>query len=1041
MKGLELGVLGGLSMALEGAPLGEVRHAKAKALLCFLAVSGGVHARAALAGLLWSELPEDDARANLRVTLMELRRALPDYLAVDRQTVAFSRTHPYSLDLEGFLADLDGYDAEPRTERLKRAVARYRGDFLEGFYVHDAPLFEEWVAGQRERLRGLVLGALHTLATFYAEGEDYLTATDYLTRLLNLDPWREAAHRDLMELLALSGRPEAALAQFKTLRGVLREALGLEPGPETASLAERIRNGEFRSEAPAPTRHNLPRPLTPLLGREAQLGLLTRQLGDPDTRLVTLAGPGGVGKTRLGLELAWGLRGAFGDGVYLVSLAPVADAASVVTTVARTLGLRETAGEPPEHLLRAFLRDRQVLLLLDNFEHVLGAAPAVAELLAACPGLKVVVTSRTPLRLRGEREAVVPPLRVPDPPVGAAPRPSGRHPPEAGEGGRADPTGLLGYASVQLFAERTQAIREDFVLDSDNAPAVAELCRRLDGLPLALELAAARGKLWSPQEILARLGDRLDLLDRGAVDLPARHRSLRATLAWSYDLLTPQEQRLFRRLGVTVGGCDLSLAAALWRAGAGAARGSDDELEVFELLDALAAQSLLRRDEGVGELRVTLLETVKTFSAEKLAEDPAEADASREALAAHLAARLDDLIPELRNGEKGAMRAVARELGNLRAAWLWAAAQRRRALMRPTPLFDFFVSSGRYREGIRLFAEAADLLGHDGDAEMAGRLYGSLAWLHFKIGDIGGATGAAERSVSALRRLGRPELTAVALETLAGILYGSGAYTDAERTHLEALELYQRLGLQENYVRCLSNLGLVADAQGNYPEALRLHRQMYDWYASLARAPVHTGTTLSLTLIGGVYRRMGDVAASRGVLEEAYALSRDLEDIDARVCAAYDLGLTRLALGDAGRAVVLLGEALERALTAGDALQVARAHVGLAQAVQSTDVQGAAAHLHEALVAVNDTGLMPELLHCLLGVAELWRSLARHDEADVLFALVRDHPAGRAYDRRRAGRQLEAAGAFPDVAREVPDLDGLSQATLARLGELIGAGG
>lgn len=456
MKELELELLGGLRLTLGGGPLAGVRYAKAKALLCYLAVTRRAHTRAALSGLLWSELPDEDARANLRVMLAQLRRSVPDHLLVDREAVALNRESPYRLDVEDFLENLRGYEAEPHIARLQGAAELYRGDFLEGFYVQGAPLFEEWVAGQRERLKHLALGALHALATYYTEARDYTAATDYLTRLLTLDPWREEAHRDLMRLLALSGQPGAALAQFENCRRVLAEALGVEPGLETAALADQIRRGELEAQPPPSARHNLPRPLTPLLGREEKLEQLSEQLANPDRRLLTLLGPGGVGKTRLALELAWTLREGFADGVHFVPLAPVADPRLVAATVAHSLGLRETGGGSLDSRLRTFLGDKQLLLVLDNFEHVLAAAPTVAELLAGCPQLKVVVTSRTPLHLRGEREAVVPPLPVPE--LGGPPHQAAvRQPSWEPHATEVDPDGfaaLLSYPSVTLFGQR-----------------------------------------------------------------------------------------------------------------------------------------------------------------------------------------------------------------------------------------------------------------------------------------------------------------------------------------------------------------------------------------------------------------------------------------------------------------------------------------------------------------------------------------------------------------------------------------------------------
>jgi predicted ATPase len=395
------------------------------------------------------------------------------------------------------------------------------------------------------------------------------------------------------------------------------------------------------------SRDNLPKQPNSLVGRAAAVEQLVQVLRLEDVRLVTLMGPAGVGKTRLGLAVAGELPNEFAHGVFLVALAPISDPALVLPAIAHTLGLRESLVQSIEEGLSGYLRDRQILLLLDNFEQVLAAGGAVANLLATCPRIKVLVTSRAPLRLSGEREYVVPPLSLPDM--------DGREPPSA----------LSQCPSVQLFIDRAVAVRGDFTLTEHSASAVAKICTRLDGLPLAIELAAARVRIFPPEALLARLEHRLSLLTGGPRDLPTRQQTLRDAIGWSYDLLSPAERRLFRRLAVFVGGWTLEAAELI-------CNGANDlGLEVLDGLSSLAEQSLLTRAEvPAGTVRFGMLETVREFAVELLALDEDAKALQRR----HAEAQRDefwDVNPDI----GASVRTTETELGNLRAAMDWAQAE------------------------------------------------------------------------------------------------------------------------------------------------------------------------------------------------------------------------------------------------------------------------------------------------------------------------------------------------------------------------------
>src|SRR6266567_5753277 len=350
---------------------------------------------------------------------------------------------------------------------------------------------------------------------------------------------------------------------------------------------------------------SLPAPLTPLVGREQEIAAVCALLWRPEVRLVTLTGTGGVGKTRLALGVAAAVNADFADGICFVALAPLIDPGLVLSTIAQALGVQEQGSRPLLEGLQDHLREKQLLLLLDNFEQVVSAAPVVAELLVAAPRLRVLVTSRTSLHLSGEHEFVVPPLALPD---------LRNLPP---------PDRLRQYGAIRLFVARAQAAHSAFVMTGENATAIAAICQQVDGLPLAIELAAGRSKLFAPQALLSRLRNRLKLLVGGAQDLPLRQQTLRGTIAWSYDLLGQDEKTLFRRLAVFVGGCTLEAAEAVCIAQ------GDLLIDVLEAVAALVDKSLLRQEtQADGQPRLLMLETIREYALERLAAS-GEAEAVR----------------------------------------------------------------------------------------------------------------------------------------------------------------------------------------------------------------------------------------------------------------------------------------------------------------------------------------------------------------------------------------------------------------------------
>lgn len=951
---MELRTLG--TLALDGT---DLRRHKPLLLLVYLALEGPQE-RSHLAQLFWPVAPQPPQR--LRSTLELLRSGAPGTTERAGSKIMTS-VRCDATDLQVALED----------GNLERCVALYEGAFLEGLAAGRLGLeLEEWVFATREKLAEYVRHALLRLADRSRS-----------------DP-KQAAHYAKQAYLLVG----AALPSPAQLRQILK-ALHAADDP-LAAMVERDANDTPPSisessdldgnPGKASSRHNLTTPLTTLLGRGTHLLDLERRLASPDVRLLTLTGMGGVGKTRLAVELAWRQQ-HFYDAVYFISLVATYDPDEVLSVIVQTLELEMVTGRALRDVLVVGLQGKDVLLVLDNFEQVLGAAPAVADLLARCRRLKIVVTSRSSLRLRGENEIVVPPL--PTPPATNTEDPLGNSDARA-------------YASVTLFCTRVAEVTGRDVFTNRELAAIGDICRRVDGLPLAIELAASRAKLLSFTEILNRLGRGLDLLSQGALDLPERHHSLRSTLAWSYGLLTEDEKRLFRLLGVTSGGCDLNLATALWSGATLVTELNEDkEFQVLELFSSLLDKSLtVRSVDSKGDLMMTMLETVQRYAAEMLALDAGELRSNLEMMFVHLEGRFDGLRERVRNSDPGALAEVSDTLGNIRVAWLWAVTEGQQANILQVVMFDFFTVTGRYQDGSRLFSEVIGHLGDRGDAETKGRLYGSAAWFNYRLGDIEKAKHAAEACVVVIRQIENAEVLGVALETYGGILYGAGDYAHARVTYEEAFSIYLASSTLDKHLLILGSLGLIASAEGNYDLAIALFKQQLE--ADGRQGKERSGDE-TLSYLGETHRLMGDLQASMLAVQESYTRSHANLDSIPRIIAAYQLGMTLLALGDIARAETLLGEALQDAQSGHVAEFVIRAHLGLARtAAARGTTEHVSEHLLEALLTVKDTGLRPVALSCLLTIAELRLLVGLENQAATFLQVVREDAAAHAYDRGQA---------------------------------------
>jgi predicted ATPase/class 3 adenylate cyclase len=596
-------------------------------------------------------------------------------------------------------------------------------------------------------------------------------------------------------------------------------------------------------------RTNIPLQATPFVGRGRELAALTDLLRRDDVRLVTLTGPGGIGKTRLSLQVTAGLLDAFEHGAFFVELAPITDSDLVTTTIASTLGMSESGDEPLLENLMRYLHKKQMLLVIDNFEHVIDAAPVVGELLAGAPNLKIMTTSRELLRVYGEHDYPVPPLGLP-------------------EESRQQTVGVVSQSeAVSLFVQRAKAAQAGFQITEENALVLAEICTRLEGLPLAIELAAARVRLFEPEALLARLSDSLKTLTGGARNLPHRQQTIRNTLEWSYDLLDSDEQALFERLGVFQGGRSIEATEAVC--------GPDLAIDVWDGLESLLNKSLLRREKGPqGEARFVMLETIHAYASERL-EDSHEADELRKRHAAYFVTMAERASTKLTGHEQSVwMNRLTQDYDNLRKAmdWTLGGGDLQAGLRLVVALGPYWKYKSRWQEGQRWLQLALDSA-DQAPASVQGQLY-----------------------------------------TLAGFM--AWALHDSEeskRLHEKALVIERKLENHSEVARVLIQLGLVSGDLSEIrletsQEGLALAREIGD----------KDGIALGLNVLGEIYRIQGDYPAAKQVYEECLPITREIGDQLREVMIISDLGLVAFNLDDFEQARARGIEAYKLALEIGD---------------------------------------------------------------------------------------------------------------------------
>jgi predicted ATPase/DNA-binding SARP family transcriptional activator len=973
MPPLQLSLLGAFRLRLDETQVTYFYSTKVQALLAYLAIEADrPHTRSALSGLLWPESSQIDANRSLRQALFQLNRIVDNprtrVIAASRQTVQFRAGGNAWLDIDEFRSCLG-------MGELDRAVDLYRGPFLEGISVADAADFEAWARAVGDRLHLQVVDALDQLCQRAFERGDYAGMQEYALRALAHAPWRERSHRALMLALAQQGQRSAALAQYVRCRRILEEELSAAPEPETVELYERIRSGNLsqpgRADAirvtpPSPRSLSAPIPLTPLVGRESQLTQILAHLVDPHCRLLTLVGLGGVGKTRLALEavkeLSRTAAGAatFPDGIWFAPLLEAKTTDGAVGVVAQTLGIPLYGDRTIVDQVLSYLRHKTLLLVLDNVEHLPGAAEPISALLDAAPGVKVLVTSQEALNLWDEWFFPVKGLAAPPPDV-------------------TDPDVLTHSPSVALFALNARRRHPDFVLTNE-IETVARICRLVAGMPLAIELAASWLTRLSCAQIADQIAADLDFLTTAAARIPERHRSIRAALDMTWALLSAAEQDALRRLSIFNGSFDPQAAEAV----AGVS---------LSFLSRLLEKTLL---QSAAE-RYQMHDMVRRYAEEKLGKRPQEQvetlDRHSDFYLNFIAGRQEGIFQSSR---KETMVEVAREFENVLSAWQWAADHGRFAQINQAQesLFAVCLNRGRYLEGAASFARLVqavqdETLPQASDAEIEpifGRALARQGFFAVSSGDMEAGLDRLRQALSIARRHGRPADMAFCLTFLGEFEGWMGNFDSARQRLTESIEINESIGDRLGGGFALYRLGELTHSVGDFEQA----REILQRCVAISRQ-IGSQDALGYALdqLGYSHVLVGDLAGAEAAYKESLMHFTEMGNELGIALASTGLGITAWARGEADLAVAVewVTKSIARVRKVGHPIHLVTtlSVMGLILNDQG-DFAQARSFLEEGLTSARQVSFRRGIITCLNGLAEVNWAQGQLAEAQALLA-------------------------------------------------------
>jgi predicted ATPase/DNA-binding SARP family transcriptional activator len=868
---LEVSLLGKFEVLLKGEPV-EIPSRPAQSLLSYLILNAGVaHRREKLAGLLWPDSEETNARSNLRHALWRLRKAIGDqYFDSDKVAICFISGSDYQLDVDFLKHQLDEVGT---SDDLIPIISTYKGDLLPGFYG-------EWVSLEREGLRAVFEDRIQNLLDLLVEEGKWREVREWAEFWISQGQSPEPAFRALMVAHSGLGDFSGVALAYQRCVEALKGELDVEPCEETRALYERlIERGKPPTTPIGRSTQELPISPTPFIGRDEELAQIVKLLSDPECRLLTLVGAGGIGKTRLALQIASERLKDHPHGVIFVPLASVSSPEFLISAIVEALGFQLSGSDDPHEQLINYLRQKQLLLILDNFEHLLDGAEAVADLLASAPKIKILITSRVRLNLRPEHLFEVHGMPIP----------------EARESEI-----MCDFDIVQLFQQSANRIQADFSVLEEDKPHLIKICRLVGGMPLGVELAASWVRMLSCEEIAEEIGKSIEFLVSPLHDVPERHRSMAAVFNSSWDLLTKQEQRVFKKLAVFRGGFVREDSERV----AGAS---------LPMLLSLTDKSFLHIAPSG---RYGVHELLRQFGRYKLRAEPKQEGEIRDLHCETYVDFLSQWEEGLRGGKRrDAVNAIGIEIDNVRAAWHWAIVNRRVDQIQKAfeSLWLYYDILSWFKEGFEAYQRAiGTLLASDKPTRELGATIAQLlarqAWFGWRLGRYQEATDLAKKSLGVARKLDVQSEVAFCLHVLGTIAYAQGSYSEAKEQYQESLAIWRELGNQWGTAITLFSMGQVSHALGEYGEAEQPYKEGLEIFRDIG---YQYGATFAFDSLGRVARTLGDYVDAKDLCLESLTIRRELDDQWGVAACLDSLGAVLCGLGEYKGAVETCLESLE----------------------------------------------------------------------------------------------------------------------------------